>query len=69
MENVTQLCISEISSQNVRPFVRKLSGQLTLLGVDFAIANIAADIVFLHLTHLHCKSFDVDTVSAFPKLA
>ena len=69
MTSVKRLCVSKISYQNVREFIRRLADQLTMLGVDFAIGNIAADIVFPHLTHLHCRHFGAETASAFPKLA
>ena len=68
MTNVRQLCVSKISPHNVREFIRKLADQLTLLKVDSAIGDISADIVFPRLTHLHCRHFDAETASAFPKL-
>ena len=69
MKNVKRLCVSEISSQNVREFIRKLAGKLTFLAVDFAISDISAYTVFPRLTHLYCRHFDAEAASAFPKLA
>ena len=68
MKNVSRLCVSEIRSQRVRKFIGKLSAQLTLLGVDFAVSEVGAG-VFPRLTHLYCRNFDGETASAFPKLA
>ena len=63
-----QLWVSTISPHNVRWFIRNLADPLTLLDVDFAMCDIGADIVFPHLTHLHCQLFDAETASAFPRL-
>ena len=67
MENVTRLCVSGMTTENVCPFIRKFADQLTMLEVDFPISDIGAD-VFPHLMQLHCQTFDAKTASAFPKL-
>ena len=67
MENITQLCVY-ISGLNIRPFIQKFADQLTILKVDFAI-SVVGSVVFPHLTHLYCYTFNPKSSAAFPKLA
>ena len=72
MEDLTQLCFidvfHDVSPEDISPFVRKFTDQLTMLEIDFAVSMIGAD-VFPHLIRLRCRYFDAKSSAAFPKLA
>ena len=70
MENITRLCVYDITLPGICPFIQKFADQLTLLEVDMTISqSFVGSAIFPNLTHLYCDFFDTKSSAAFPKLA